>query len=971
MIKYQLMNPVLYGNLFAIRRKIYRLTARLNAEILPSAEPIPFSELQSSDFSRVKGTVHYGRLHSCAWIRLNGHVPQDTENPVLLLRLNGEAQIYSSAGEIIGAVTGVWAAGDVRRSAGWRLVDELPGLHAGTEISCLLDCGYNGFDFRDFGRGTFKGAYIAERNTAAYEYYYDYFTLLLYFSSVKDRTKKRTLFRVLHASFADFMRGDTSGAREMLRPILEEKGESEFVYSAIGHGHLDLAWMWPMRETMRKAARTMSIALNHIEQYDGFRFGTSQPQQLQWIKDQHPALFKRTKQAVANGSIELQGGFWVECDCNISSGESLIRQAIYGKRFMQKEFGKQMCMCWLPDAFGFNGNLPQILRGCGMEYFSTIKLTWNQTYNFPYRSFWWEGVDGTRVLVHMPPEGTYNSTAGPHALLQGVEKYTERALNTALLVFGSGDGGGGPNESHLELIRREGDISGLPRVQMEHAIDFFDRLKEKQIENVWKGELYLDVHQGTYTTQSETKRHNRLMERLLHEAEALAALHADAIPYPYDEFETLWKETLLYQFHDILPGSSIGRVYRESHARYEQMEAQLGALLQRYLPHGGKPTAVNLSPFARREHVCYQNRWYTADVTPYAASELLLCEETDGELISEADVLSNGILTLQFNSRGEIISCKTAQGGELAKGPLNRLTLYRDHFPDQYNAWNIDPNYMKKPRRVLRVTSSACKIEGPLAIRTQTYHTEKSTITMRIMLERGSDVVRLETKIDWHEKHRMLRADFYPADFSDTADFGIQFGAIARSTLETSVYEQSQFEVCAHRWTSVHQGDSGFALLCDAKYGYRVKSGLMSLDLLRAPVFPDPKADRGTHEITYAFCPIGKDNAHAVEEAYRLGYPLLLGEYASFESMAWVTNPNVILETIKRSEDGNALVLRLYESLGRETTTALETRAVFERAQACDLLEQPGGPIDLSALSLRPYEIKTIRLEGAHFGAPV
>ncbi len=968
MIEYQLMNPVLYGNLFAIRRKIYRVITQLNAEILSSAEPIPFAELPSFDFLCVKGTVHYGRLHACAWIRLNGRVPQNAKNPVLLLDLNGEAQIYSPAGEIFGAVTGVWAAGDVRRSAGWRLVDELQGLSAGKDVSCLLDCGYNGFDFRDFGRGTFKGAYIAERDPAAYEYYYDYFTLLLYFSSVKDCAKKRALSLALRASFARFRRGNICGARETLRPILEETGQSEFIYSAIGHGHLDLAWMWPMRETMRKAARTMSIALNHIDRYDGVRFGTSQPQQLQWIKDQHPMLFERTKQAIASGSIELQGGFWVECDCNITSGESLIRQAIYGKRFAQEEFGKQMRMCWLPDAFGFNGNLPQILRGCGMEYFSTIKLTWNHIYKFPYRTFWWEGVDGTRVLVHMPPEGTYNSTAGPHALLRGVKQYDERALNTALLVFGSGDGGGGPKESHLELIRREKDIAGLPRVRMEHAIDFFDRLREKQIEKVWKGELYLDVHQGTYTTQSETKRHNRLMERFLHEAEALAALHADSIAYPYNELETLWKETLLYQFHDILPGSSIGRVYQESCARYEQMEAQLKSLLQRYLLDGSRPTAVNLSPFARREHVRYQNRWYVADVAPYAASELLSCEEDYSELIAETDMLSNGILTLRFDQHGEIVSCKTAQGRELAKGPLNRLTLYRDHFPDEYNAWNIDPNYMKKPRHVLRATLTACEINGPFAIRTQTYHTRKSTITMRILLERGSDVVRVETKIDWHETHRMLRADFYPADYSDTADFGIQFGAMKRSTLETSVYERSQFEVCAHRWASTHQRNSGFALLCDVKYGYRVKKGLMSLDLLRAPVFPDPKADRGTHEITYAFCPVGKDNTHAVEEAYRLGYPLLLGEHAPFESMAQVTSSGVILETIKRSEDGNALVLRLYESLGRETTTALETRVMYERAVACNLLEEPEAPIDLSALSFRPYEIQTIRLEGARFG---
>jgi alpha-mannosidase len=396
------------------------------------------------------------------------------------------------------------------------------------------------------------------------------------------------------------------------------------------------------------------------------------------------------------------------------------------------------------------------------------------------------------------------------------------------------------------------------------------------------------------------------------------------------------------------------------------MEAQLGAMLRRVLPRGSRPAAVNLSPFARREYVRYQDSWYTADVAPYAAAELMPCTQTSA-LVAERDMLSNGILTLRFDPHGEIISCRTADGHELAKGPLNRLTLYRDHFADDYNAWNIDPNYMKKPRRVLAAKQATVEIDPARAIRTQVYETGKSRIVMRVILTRDSDVVRVETKIDWHETHRMLRADFYPAVESNTADFGIQFGTMTRSTRETSAIERAQFEVCAHRWAAVHQGDRGFALLCDVKYGYRVKNGLMSLDLLRSPVFPDPQADRGTHEIAYAFCPTGSDNAQAIEEAYRLGYPLLTGEYAPFASIARTANPGVILETVKRSEDGKALVLRLYESLGRETTTALETRAAFSRAYYCNLLEQPGKPADLSALSFHPYEIKTIRMEDTRF----
>ncbi len=349
------------------------------------------------------------------------------------------------------------------------------------------------------------------------------------------------------------------------------------MYIAIGHGHLDMAWLWPLRETRRKAARTYTRALNTIAARDGYIYGTSQPQQLYWIKQQHPELYERIKAAVASGRMELQGSFWVETDTNLPGGESLARQAMVGRRFLQQEFGlsdDDLRLCWLPDTFGYNGNLPQILRKSGMDWFMTIKLAWNKVTVFPHRTFTWKGIDGTPVLVHMAPEGDYNSRGAADGLLTGLLQYPEKALNTALLVFGSGDGGGGPGEIHLEVTKREQNLRGLPRVEYSTATDFFRRLEEHDASQLHthQGELYLETHQGTYTTQAAIKKGNRVVERKLHNAEALAAVVGDDSNAALEDH---WRDVLLGHFHDILPGSTIERVAREARESLERIDSEL------------------------------------------------------------------------------------------------------------------------------------------------------------------------------------------------------------------------------------------------------------------------------------------------------------------------------------------------------------------------------------------------------------
>jgi alpha-mannosidase len=961
-IKFQLKNPVVYARLNQIRARVYRVVSRLDAGIVMSAEPIAFDALERSAFVPVHRAVNWGKKLSCAWFHVSGGMPAGIKHPVLLLENTGEGLVYTPNGEILDGLSSVYAFNDLPRSANPRVVFDLAGRESDA-IDYYIDYGYNGFLLNDVGFGRFGGAYLAERDDDVFALYYDYLALALLMSSTGRDDKRTQIARALSAAYARFSRGDAAGARAELAPVLGKPSDSEFVFDAVGHGHLDLAWMWPIRETRRKAARTYASALGNIARYPDYVYGTSQPQQLQWMKDEHPALYARVKEAVLQGRIELQGGFWTECDVNLTGGESLVRQAIYGAQFVREEFGQEMRICWLPDAFGFNGNLPQILQGCGMEYFSTIKITWNKVNTFPYRTFFWQGIDGSRVLVHMPPEGDYNSAAGAHNILNSIKKYPERSLNTALLVYGSGDGGGGPRENHMELLRREQNLDGLPRVRFGSAIGFFDALKTKNVEHVHTGELYLETHQGTLTTQADNKRDNRLMERLLHNAEAASAAFLPADGYPTEAFEALWKEMLLYQFHDILPGTCIERVYRETAPAYVRMKAEATQITIRALPNAEALACVNLTSFVRREHVRVEGVWYAADVPPYAISQPKPSQEQT-QLRYTDNTMENGQITLVFNAFGEIASCMLADGHELARGPLNRLTLYSDPLTIPFDAWDLQLTYYKKRRRRLQCQSATTRRDGPRLVREHTYRFGKSSILQRVILEAGSDCVRFETHVDWHERLKMLRADFFPADYGDTAEFDIQFGAMARPTTERDSVETAQIEVCGHKWVSVHKDGRGFAVLNDSKYGHRVKSGLLSLNLLRAPIYPNKHADRGQHDFTYAFCPTGGDNARAVEEGYRLNHPLLVGNYQPQASLAFVSNPAVVLETIKRSEDKNAVVLRLYESLGKPAETILTTQFAYDQAQYCDLLERPLGAADLAQLRFAPYQILTIRLEG-------
>lgn len=958
-------NPREYRRLLGIRRRIYRRLAPLDARIARSAEPVRFADLDRAAFVPLRPGTAWGGVFDCAWLEITGEVPEGAENAVVLLGIRGEGLVHDADGTPLDAVSTVFQQADLPHSGGKYRPVRGVDLSTG-RIQLYADVTHNGVLLYEVGKAVYHGAWLADRDDDAFALYYDYLTLVVLADATDDASLSSVLRHDLGVAYSRFRAGDVAGARGVLAPHLAAPAESDFTYTAIGHGHLDMAWLWPLRETHRKAARTYIRQLQNLEDDSAFLYGTSQPQQLQWIKAEHPDLFARLQQAHADGRLELQGAFWVEPDTNLPSGESLIRQALFGRRFWEEEFGvgpDDLRVCWLPDTFGYSGNLPQILRGTGMDFFQTIKLAWNKVTTFPHRTFRWQGIDGSEVLVHMPPEGDYNSRGAADGLLKGIRQYPEAELGTALLVFGSGDGGGGPGELHLELQRRERSLRGLPQVVPGTADAFFRALEGRDISHTHRGELYLEAHQGTYTTAAATKMHNRRSERLLHDAEALGVITGTATR---DALDPLWRDVLLNQFHDIIPGSSIERVNREAAETYERVEAALETDIARriaLLPmDAGDSAALNLTSFDRREHVRADGRWQLAEVGPYAAGRLS-DPVIAPELVAGETMLGNGILTLHFGEDGSIIRCLDAAGVDHAGGGLNRLTLHEDPYVFPFNAWDIDPSYVDRPVVLLRPVRIEHTLDGPMAVRRTRYRAPGVEVVQTVTLESGSAVVRLRTQVEWRQQHHMLRAEFRPTHFGDTVRSEIQFGHIDRPTTESTDAERAQFEVCAHKWIAVGDDRAGFALLNDAKYGHRAKNGLLSLNLLRSPTFPDPTVDRGAHEFTYAFLPLDAgDVSAAVREGYRLNNPLRIVSAAPFDSVVRSREPGVVIETLKPAEDGDGVILRLYESLGVVCETALVTTLPHRLAVETDMLERGGAPVDLTHLAFRPFEVKTVRL---------
>jgi alpha-mannosidase len=789
---------------------------------------------------------------------------------------------------------------------------------------------------------------------------------------VSGNTEKPSLSKLLNKSYKQYLK-NIEDARAILQVALNKENDTPLSINAIGHSHLDVAWLWQVKETIKKAGRTFATQLNNIENYPEYIFGASQPIEYLFLKENYPALYERVKQAVASGRIEPLGGMWLEPDCNLSGGESLIRQIYYGKRFFKEEFDIEPNICWVPDVFGFGGTLPQILKKTGLDYFMTIKLSWNEVNKFPYTSFLWQGIDSSSVLVHMPPEGNYGSDIAPYSIKKALRqnKDDKSVVKSFLMPFGSSDGGGGAHQVHLEMLKRESNVRSYPVIKQQSVAAFFgelNALKDKLPK--YKGELYLEKHQATFTSQANQKKYNRRSEKLLHNMEVLGALALKkGIPYDFGKAEEFWKSAMLEQFHDILPGSSITEVHQESVERYKKflpkVKNYIDQMQNSLKKDNNKLSAINLSPARQKSYIHTEDGWVYADIKPYSAKVVNVKELQNADLACKPDSMENDLLKVKFDFDGSIISLvNKITNKEFCKGGLNKLTIYKDK-KRFWNAWDFDNDYYKKKTHNLKLISHASYIDGANAIRKNVFSYGKSKLVQKVILALNCPYVLFETTVHWKETHKMLRADFYPTEYGDKAICDIQMGNIARSTKNETSLEKGQLEICAHKFLDVSNENFGTAILTHSKYGYRVKDGKISLNLLRSTTFPDKFADRGTHKFSYAYYPHQGSTfeSEVVSLAYAFNNPIMLikGEVV-FKSLAKCPETNIIVETIKPAENGGYL-LRVYENEGKDTTTEIVADFPYLYVSECDMLENPIETAKLDDLHFTPYEIKTLLLK--------
>jgi alpha-mannosidase len=823
------------------------------------------------------------------------------------------------------------------------------------------------------------------------------------------------------------------------------------VVLSTGHAHLDTAWLWPLWRTRQKVAHTVATALHLMDRYPEYHFSMSQPQVYDYLRHDDPDLYARLKQRAAEGRFEQVGLMWIEADCNVPSGESLVRQFLEGNKYYTNEFGPAKHVLWLPDVFGYSAALPQILRGCGVDVFMTTKISWNQFNRMPCDTFRWRGIDGTEVLTHFvtatdkplkpnPSEAqfyTYNGTMLPAEVFGTWLHYRQKQVNDEVLyIYGFGDGGGGPTEEMLELAAVMNDLPGFPRVQLGRVDEFFERLYQRTFTNpltpTWVGELYLEYHRGTYTSQSRTKQNNRAAELLYREAEWLNAWAvALGSANRQEQLNEGWRTVLLNQFHDILPGSSVPLVYTESNQQFAEVQrtgrevldqalAQVLANDDSDLPGDGirggaaggssnssGPVVINTLPWDREELVSIP-----ANNPVELAGESQLVSDFDGNksiLVAvqvpgygyaalnvaldhpptrsegvpasalyaapavDRTTLDNGILRVVLDDNGEISSLydQEHRRESVASGStLNQLVTYEDR-PIFWEAWDIDIFYEEKPYPVREILDWRVIEQGPLRSAIEIVRKiGKSTIKQQIRLARGSRRLDIASEVDWQHRQTVLRA-LFPLNLNATkATCEIQFGAVERPSHRNTSWDVARFEVCAHRWVDMSEGGYGVALLNDGKYGHSLRDSTIGISLLKAGIHPDPKADEGLHRFTYSLLPHKGDwrDGHVTRRAYELNAPLrsTVGPQGVRGAFLTVAGEHVVVETIKVADDGDGLIVRLYEAHNQRGRVALRFPRLLKSAAETNLLEHEIGPVDWEGqtiqLDVRPFEVKTIRI---------
>lgn len=972
---------------------------------------ISYEQALHGDYHPVEIGVHFSPLWSTHWFHLTGTIPLDWEGQEvhLVWDSSSEATVWQ-AGQPLQGLTGSsngWSEEPLRTAF---VLTRQAQTHQPVDL--MIEAALNGLfgvsrtePRKNEGIGLLRKAHLALFDRPLWNLYWDFVIIadMARFLPADSPRAGQALYTA--NQMINTLRWEEPGtyqsAREMAAQFLSlPNGKSQHQLSVIGNAHIDTAWLWPLAETKRKCVRTFSSALQLMETYPQFKFACSQAQQLSWIKTEYPALFARIQEKVRSGQFVPVGGTWVEPDTNIPNGESLVRQFLYGQQFFQQEFGAASKIFWEPDVFGYSAALPQIMRQSGVQYFLTQKLSWNEFNKPKQNTFFWEGLDGSRVLSHFPPVDTYGSLANVHDVLQNVHQFKdhERAKESYLL-YGYGDGGGGPTAEMLEQLIRMEDVDGLPLVTHRTPEQFFMRA-EADLKDAprWVGELYFENHRGTYTTQAALKQGNRRCEQILHDVEFLCSLASirGEMRYPQKPLKELWKVVLTNQFHDILPGSSIAEVNLEARNSYENVLQQADQLRQEALQSLLQPepgfTLINTLGCRRREIIALP--FGENSVEESAAGQVLGVVEIPAYALmslEKAQVEETRMVTATRTEKGlilenEMVRVTIDQHGQIASlyhKPLNRecvalnntanqFVLYED-LPAEYDAWNVDVYYNEKILQRPLATQVTLMESGPLRARVAVEMPlgKQSRLRQEITLNALSAQLDFETHVDWQEEHAFLRVLFPLNLRSGKATSETQFGLVERSTHLNTSYDLAQFEVPAQRWADLSEPDFGVALLNNAKYGYSCKDGTLGLSLLRASTEPDPQADQGKHSFSYALLP------HALTAQLSaiwwpsacFNQPLLVmpGKVNPDPvQIATVNEPNIVLDTIKMAEDGKGIILRFYEAAGCSVQSRLKIRGILS-AYECNALEvnQRLLPLENERIELKfsPFQIKTLRLQ--------
>jgi alpha-mannosidase len=1006
-----------------VRPSVYSDHLSLKVEVFQSDEPVAYGHAIAATYRPVELGFTWGPVWSTAWFRLTGAVPASWDDSFrVLFDTRTEALCWWDGAPYQGV--------ELHRQDVKLPASVTPGqpltLHVEAACNHMLGVGnqYGGVDrlgeFPVTQSGQLKLAHLARHHPRREAMGHDLDLLCQLVQQLPEASARRrvtadALRRACNALEARDLDACVPAVRAICGEALNTptQGGANRVH-CVGHAHIDLAWLWPIRETRRKAARSFSTVLRYMERHPDYRFIQSQPQLYEWVREDYPALFAEIRQRAAEGRWEAAGAMWVEADCNIPSGESLVRQVLLGCLYFEQHFGREQTYLWLPDVFGYSAALPQILKRSGLRAFFTQKISWNQFNQFPHHSFNWVGHDGTAIPSHFFPSDTYNASNRPDEMIRGDQQYQQSApLPGWLQAYGYGDGGGGPTETMIAFVDRMGDCAGLPRLEHASVQSYADRLIDAADRlPTWDGELYLERHRGTYTSHATFKRSNRLGELAFKRLELLQVL-VGADPQERRRTDRLWKDFLLNQFHDIIPGSSIEWVNREARALYAEVDRGVRALtdtaVHRLLDGAGMPPPGAAS------------RWLVVNTRSRGAGGLVEVAgavagsgaavqpttDADGEAVSLIAVpdgegpgvrihrglpaptasgltvdpdrrrMENRDLSVELDAAGRVqrLIYKPTGRSMLPPGEVaNQLVLYDDR-PMAQEGWAVDVFYLEKGApieddvEINRVENGpwrvALEFERPLG--------RDSRLRQRVELTHDQDWVTFNTVVDWREERTILRV-LHPIDVrSDHATFEVQHGHVRRPNHFNTSWDVARFESPAQRWTDLSEPGFGVTLLNDCKYGHSAHGRVLGMSLLRGPREPDETADRGRHRFRYALRPHGgfeAADATRAAEAFNeplLAYPVGPGACSSTPQLPFtLRGPHasaVAIDAIKPAESGGGSILRLRETRGGRGSVTLEAAKTGPLTET-NLLEKPIGPTRSASLSidLKPFEVRTFRL---------